>query len=42
VARHAGQAGAGVHPIRFEVQRVGETAQASVTTSEKSTFVVPR
>jgi polyferredoxin len=38
----AGQAGAGVHPIRFEVERIGATAQASVTTSEKSTFVVPR
>jgi cytochrome c oxidase accessory protein FixG len=38
----ARQAGSGVHPIQFEVERLADTAQSSATVREKSTFVVPR
>ena len=35
----AAAAGAGVHPIHFRIQRLGEDDDAA---DEKSTFVVPR
>ena len=35
----AQKAGAGAHPIRFRVERLGE---GTVAAEEKSTFVVPR
>ncbi|MBK1714556.1 cytochrome c oxidase accessory protein CcoG [Rubrivivax gelatinosus] len=39
----AQQAGAGVHPIRFRIERLpGAGAETPITIDEKSTFVVPR
>ncbi len=38
----AAQAGAGAHPIHFEIVRLAHDGGTAVSVSEKSTFVIPR